>query len=71
MDRDTILKQIERYEKLVAAVGNEAGRRSILKLLEKERAKLEAERKNGIRLNHHFALACDLCMIFPTCLRPP
>jgi hypothetical protein len=43
MDRDTILKQIERYEKLLAAVGDEAERRSILKLIEKERAKLEEE----------------------------
>ena len=47
MDRDTILKQIERYEKLLAAVRDEAERRSILKLLEKERAKLEAERKKS------------------------
>jgi hypothetical protein len=47
MDRDTILEQIERYEKLLAAVGDEAERRSILKLLEKERAKLEAEGKKS------------------------
>ena len=43
MDRDTILKQIERYEKLLAAVRDEAERRSIFKLLEKEHAKLEEE----------------------------
>jgi hypothetical protein len=43
MDRDTILKQIERYEKLLSAVGDKAERRSILKLLEKEHAKLEEE----------------------------
>ncbi len=47
MDRDTILKQIERYEKLLAAVSDEAQRRSILKLIENERAKLEAERKKS------------------------
>ena len=47
MDRDTIRKQIERYEKLLAAVRDEAERRSILKLLEKERAKLEEQQKDG------------------------
>jgi hypothetical protein len=47
MDRDTILKQIERYEKLLAAVGDEAERRSILKLIEKERAKLEEENRRA------------------------
>jgi hypothetical protein len=46
MDRDTILKQIERYEKLLA-VGDEAERRSILKLIEKERAKLEEENRRA------------------------
>jgi hypothetical protein len=47
LDRDTILKQIERYEKLLAAVSDEAERRSILKLLEKEHAKLEVERRKA------------------------
>jgi hypothetical protein len=47
MDRDTILKQIERYERLLTAVSDDAERRSILKLLENERAKLEALRRGA------------------------
>ena len=47
MDRDTILKQIERYEKLLAAVADDAERRSVLKLLEKEHAKLEEARRRA------------------------
>ena len=47
LDRDTILKQIERYEELLAAVAEKAERRSILTFLEKEHTKLEEQRRRA------------------------
>lgn len=44
VDRGIVRRRIERYEKLLEAASDEVERRSIFKLLQQERARLDEEK---------------------------